>query len=87
MKDNNIVSIAFSSCIFENQLEIGVETSKDYRGKGFAKYVCNTMLNYCITNNFEPIWACRKENVGSYNLAKSLGFEECVTLPYYELII
>lgn len=86
MKGNDIVSIAFSSCIFENQLEIGVETSKYYRGMGLGKYVCAQMLTYCKTNNYIPIWACRKENVGSYKLAKSLGFEECFTLPYYELV-
>lgn len=87
MKGNDIVSIAFSSCISENQLEIGVETSKDYRGMGFTKYVCEAMLNYCKANKYMPIWACRKENIGSYKLAKSLGFEECATIPYYELII
>lgn len=86
MKGNDIVSIAFSSCIVENRLEIGVETSKDYRGMDLGKYACEEMLTYCKENNYIPIWACRKENVGSYKLAKSLGFEECVTLPYYELV-
>lgn len=86
MKGNDIVSIAFSSYIVENQLEIGVETSKGYREMGLGKYACEAMLTYCKKNNYIPIWACRKENVGSYKLAKSLGFEECATLPYYELV-
>ena len=86
MNGEDIVSIAFSSCKFENVLEIGVETSEKYRNMGFAKYVCNELLSYCQKNNYSPIWACRLENTGSYLLAKSLGFEEVITLPYYELI-
>ncbi len=84
--DNAVASIAFSSCKFGADLEIGVETMKNYRGMGLAKYACWHMLAYCRANNYTPIWACRKENVGSYKLAKSLGFEESVTLPYYELV-
>lgn len=86
MNGNDIVSIAFSSCKFKNELEIGVETSENYRGMGFAKQVCQKLLTYCQKYNYIPIWACRKENIGSYRLAKSLGFEESLTLPYYELV-
>lgn len=86
MKGTDIVSIAFSSCIVGNHLEIGVETSKNYRGMGLGKYACIKMLTFCKNNNYIPIWACRRENAGSYKLAKSLGFEECATLPYYELV-
>ncbi|MCC5465437.1 GNAT family N-acetyltransferase [Pelosinus baikalensis] len=87
MSGNVIVSIAFSSCKFENVLEIGVETSENYRGMGFAKLVCEKLLAYCQENNYIPIWACKKENIGSYRLAKSLGFEESLILPYYELVM
>lgn len=86
MNGNDIVSIAFSSCKFENELEIGVETSENYRGMGFAKHVCRAMLTYCKLNGYFPIWACKKENIGSYRLAKGLGFEESLVLPYYELV-
>lgn len=86
MNGDDIVSIAFSSCKFEDVLEIGVETSEKYRNMGFAKYVCQELLSYCQKNNYSPIWACRLENTGSYLLAKNLGFEEAITLPYYELI-
>ncbi len=86
MNGDDIVSIAFSSCKFENVLEIGVETSEKYRKMGFAKYVCQELLSYCQKNNYSPIWACKLENTGSYLLAKSLGFEEAIILPYYELI-
>ncbi len=86
MNGNDIVSIAFSSCKHENYLEIGVETSEKYRGRGFARQVCQELLTYCQKNNYIPVWACRKENIGSYKLAKSLGFVESLILPYYELV-
>jgi len=86
MKGDDIVSIAFSSCIVGNYLEIGVETSKSYRGMGLGKYACIGMLNFCKNNNYVPVWACHKENMGSYKLAKSIGFEECAAIPYYELV-
>lgn len=86
MNGDDIVSIAFSSWKYEDILEIGVETLEKYRKMGFAKYVCQELLSYCQKNNLSPIWACRLENTGSYLLAKSLGFEEVIILPYYELI-
>lgn len=86
MNENDVISIAFSSCIFDNSLEIGIETSEKYRNMGLAKYACIELISYCQKNNYTPIWACRLENTGSYLLAKSLGFEEAITLPYYELI-
>lgn len=86
IKGNDIVSIAFSSVKTKNELEIGVETSENCRGMGFAKHVCRKLLSYCQKNQYSPAWACKKENLGSYKLAKSLGFEESLILPYYELI-
>jgi RimJ/RimL family protein N-acetyltransferase len=86
MNGDEVASIAFSSCMFIGQLEIGVETVEKFRGMGYAKQVCQELISFCIENSYTPIWACRKENVGSFNLAKSLGFEEELVLPYYELV-
>ncbi len=83
--DGEVASTAFSSCRFENQLEIGIETVEKYRGKGFALTVCSVLINYCIENGLEPIWACRMENTPSYQLAHKLGFTPTLYLPYYRL--
>ena len=80
-----LASMAFSSYKFGNQFELGIETYPEFRGKGFAKIVCSSLIDYCIKNNYEPIWACRKENIGSYNLALKLGFYPALELPYYRL--
>jgi RimJ/RimL family protein N-acetyltransferase len=79
------VATAYSAFVHDKYLEIGIETVKKYRGMGYAKMICSSLIDYCIRNGFEPIWSCRLENTGSYNLAIRLGFEPTLRLPYYRL--
>jgi|WetSurSiteA1Bulk_404760.scaffolds.fasta_scaffold00807_3 hypothetical protein len=79
------VSTAYSAYISEKQLELGIETSAEFRGKGYAGFTCSALIDYCLENNYEPVWSCRMENSASYLLAQKLGFEPTVTLPYYRL--
>jgi hypothetical protein len=83
--DGQPVSTAFASFIHGQQLEIGIETKTGFRGEGLAQITCSALIGYCLENNFEPIWSCRLENTGSYMLAKKLGFEPRLTIPYYQL--
>ena len=84
--NGKLASTAYSAFIFGNKLELGIETDKSFRGKGFAQYTCSLLIDYCLDNNFEPIWSCRLENTGSYKLAQKLGFESTITVPFYRLI-
>lgn len=79
------VSTAYSAYILDDQLELGIETSAEYRGKGFAFHTCTALIDYCIEHDYEPVWSCRLENTGSFKLAQKLGFEPIRTLPYYRL--
>jgi GNAT superfamily N-acetyltransferase len=83
--ENNVISTAYSAFIHDSQLELGIETIEGFRGKGFAMQVCSALINYCINNGYEPIWACRLENVSSYKLAQKLGFEPTAYIPFYRL--
>ncbi len=83
--DEKPVSTAFASFIHDLQLEIGIETSSAFRGKGLAQISCSALIDYCLANNFEPIWSCRLENAGSFMLAQKLGFEPTLIHPYYQL--
>jgi len=80
-----LATTAYSAFLFDNELELGMETIPEFRGKGFALYVCSALIDYCIENNYEPIWACKYENIPSYKLALKLGFEPNISLPYYRL--
>jgi len=79
------VSTSFASFIHDRQLELGIETSSKFQGQGLAQLTCSALIDYCLENNFEPVWACRLENTGSYKLAQKLGFEPIRMIPYYQL--
>ena len=82
---DKLSSTAYSSYIHDDKLELGIETVEEFRGKGFAEYTCSALIDYCIENNFEPVWACRLENIGSYKLAQKIGFIPSAEIPYYRL--
>jgi RimJ/RimL family protein N-acetyltransferase len=84
-QDGELASMAFCSFRFDNQLEIGVETRAAYRRRSYALYAACALIDQCISQGLEPVWSCRKENKGSYNLAKALGFEPTIEIPYYRL--
>lgn len=83
--DGKAASTAFASFICGNQLEIGIQTAGEFRRMGFSRFTGAAMINYCIDNGYEPVWACRLENTGSYKLAQKLGFEVAREIPYYKL--
>jgi hypothetical protein len=85
--NNESASTAFSSFVHDDQLEIGIETAKNHQGKGLAAHSCSALIDYCIKNNYKPVWSCSLENTGSYMLAQKLGFEPTAMIPYYRLNI
>jgi GNAT superfamily N-acetyltransferase len=82
---DKLATTAYSAYIHDNYLELGMETIHEFRGKGFAQHTCSALIDYCIENKYEPVWACRLENISSYRLAVKLGFEPVLNLPYYRL--
>ncbi|PKP32391.1 MAG: GNAT family N-acetyltransferase [Bacteroidetes bacterium HGW-Bacteroidetes-16] len=83
--NKKLAATAYSAFIHDNKLELGIETIPEFHGKGFAQLTCSALINYCIEKDYEPIWACRLENTGSYKLAEKLGFEVYSEIPYYRL--
>ena len=82
---HHVAATAFSAFIIDTQLEIGIETSDGYRGKGFAMAVCSALIDYCLEHDYEPVWGCKLENTASYLLAQKLGFEPTLYWPFYRL--
>jgi hypothetical protein len=85
LHEGEVASTAFSAFIFDNMLEIGIETAKEQVGKGFALQTCSALIDYCMENKLEPIWGCKLENQGSFKLAQKLGFEPTLYIPFYKL--
>ena len=85
LKDGALASTSFAAFIVGQQVEVGIETLPEYRGKGLASIPCRAMLDHCIANNLIPKWSCRKDNTGSHKIAEKIGFELVLELPYYSL--
>lgn len=83
--EDKLASTAYSAFILGDKLEIGIETVAEFRGKRFAQYTCSSLIDYCINNHYEPIWSCKLENTGSYQLAQKLGFVPTAEIPFYRL--
>jgi GNAT superfamily N-acetyltransferase len=83
--NKKLAATAYSAFIHDNKLELGIETISEFRGKGFAQLACSALIDYCIEKDYEPVWACRLENLGSFRLAGKLGFEVYSEIPYYRL--
>ena len=83
--NGHLASTAYSAYLHDNYLEIGIETVEKFRGKGLAQCTCSALIDYCLQNNYEPVWSCRLENTGSCMLAKKLGFEIISIRTYYKL--
>ena len=85
--DGRLASTAFSAYLHDDKLELGIETYDEFKGKGLAYKACSALIEYCIENGFEPVWACKRDNVGSYQLAQKLGFENVKEISYYRLVL
>ena len=68
------VSWAFSAAVSSNELDIGIETSPEYRHKGLAVFAAEQMIKYCLKQRKLPVWSCDTGNIASRKLAEKLGF-------------
>jgi GNAT superfamily N-acetyltransferase len=80
-----VAATAFCSFRHGALFELGIETAPQHRGKGLARLVASALIDACLERGLEPVWACRLENVASFQLARRLGFTPTAHLPYYRL--
>lgn len=73
LKDNIIVSGASSYLIYENGIEVEVDTKEDERRKGLALICCAKLILSCIENHIYPNWDAHNQH--SLNLALKLGYK------------
>ena len=59
-----------------DSLEIGYVFNRNYWGKGYAKESCTTLIAQAFSDGIHRIFAeCDPENIGSWKLLESMGFE------------
>lgn len=71
---NDIASWAFSAAVSSKEIDIGIETSPQYKQKGLGMIVARKMIQYAIGQGRNPVWACHCQNIASKTIAEKLGF-------------
>lgn len=61
---------------YNNYVEIGIRLFKEYQGLGHSKLAFSAMKDYAISLGLIPIARCYKENIKSYNMITSSGFNK-----------
>lgn len=72
LKDNEVISCASSYSIYNEGIEIEIDTHKDYRRKGFATIVATSLILDCLDRGIYPNWDAA--NLTSVALAEKLGY-------------
>lgn len=76
LKGNDLVSACYSIYLGKGEAEVDIFTDEKYRGMGLAKITATAFIDGCISKKIKPSWSCWPFREASYNLAKSIGFQE-----------
>lgn len=85
IENNKIVSLAHAHKTGEYQdivADIGVDTSKDFRKKGYARECVNSVARHVIEGGGESVYICSPNNTASIQTALSAGYK-----PYGKVLI
>lgn len=85
---NRAAAWAFTAAVSSKEIDIGIETSSEYRCLGLAEITAKKMIQYCFEQRKRPVWACHYKNIASQKLAEKLGFlrtSECFTVKKLNL--
>ena len=85
IENNKIVSLAHAHKTGEYQdivADIGVDTSKDFRKKGYARECVNSVARHVIERGGESVYICSPNNTASINTALSAGYK-----PFGKILI
>ena len=74
MDSDRVAAVAFSSAVSSSEIDIGVETDPDYRGRGLAAGVAAKMCEAVLALGKKPVWACSTMNTASAKTAERIGF-------------
>lgn len=83
LNNGNICCDAFSSGIGNKQIDIGVETNEQYRGKGLGTFVAAKMVDYALNKGYVPAWSCDVKNNASARIAEKVGFQRAGVCSVY----
>ena len=65
---------AFSAAVSSEEIDIGVETDPEYRGRGIASALVQRLCAAAVSQGKKPVWAHGETNAGSMHTALRCGF-------------
>jgi hypothetical protein len=68
------IAACYSAAVMGKMHEVDVVTDSAYQRRGIGKIVAARFVKECEKKSLIPSWDCFQENLGSINLAKSVGF-------------
>lgn len=74
--DGRICAAAFSAAVSSLEIDIGVETSQEYRGQGLASALTMRMCRKILSLGKRPVYAHALSNTASMKTALRCGFEK-----------
>lgn len=84
LEDGIVVSGASSYTVYNEGIEIEIDTRKDYRRKGLALACGAKLILECLNKGLYPSWDA--QNKGSVALAEKLGYHFDKEYEAYEII-
>lgn len=72
--NDDIATWAFSAAISSKEIDIGIETSPEYKRQGLGLIVAQKMIEFTVKQEKNPVWACHYKNTASEKTAEKLGF-------------
>lgn len=85
-REGTLGAMAFTSFRTGTDLEIGIETAPEHRGKGLARAATAALIRTASAAGLTPVWSCADGNAGSAALARTLGFVPTTRTPYLRLV-
>ncbi len=74
VKDGKMCSVAFSSAVSKEEIDIGVSTHEEFRGLSLASALTNIMCREIVKKGKAPVFAHSVSNTGSMKVASKCGF-------------
>ena len=77
-----VIAIGYTSAISGGYADVGVHTSADWRGRGFATACASLVANRAQRMGLTPVWSTSDDNPASIKIAEKIGFERVSSRAY-----